>query len=145
MSDQEREPLRLKDVVARLATCLISSVSRSVLSDPVTPSILAHQAPLCVGFFRQEYWSRLPFPSPGDLLDPGIESMSPASQADSLPSESPDWQNRGQNENRLPCPWSWRISRWLEQSRGPVQLRGSHMVEVTLSRGSLCPELVSPP
>jgi len=40
-------------------------------------------------FSRQEYWSRLPFPSPGDLLDSGTEPGSPASQADSLPSELP--------------------------------------------------------
>ena len=40
-------------------------------------------------FFRQEYWSELPFPSPGDLPDPGIESRSLASQADFLPSELP--------------------------------------------------------
>ena len=38
-------------------------------------------------FFRQKYWSGLPFPSPGDLPDPGVESGSPTSQADSLPSE----------------------------------------------------------
>ena len=40
-----------------------------------------HQAPLSTGFFRQEYWSGLPFPSPGDLPDPGIEPKSPASPA----------------------------------------------------------------
>ena len=43
------------------------------------------QAPLSVRFLRQEYWSGLPFPSPGDLLDPGIELDSPALQTDSLP------------------------------------------------------------
>ena len=43
-----------------------------------TPWTVAHQAPLSMGFSRQEYWSGLPFPSPGDLLDPGIEPMSPA-------------------------------------------------------------------
>ena len=42
-----------------------------------------------MGFYRQEYWSGLPFPFSGDLPDPGIESRSPALQADSLPSESP--------------------------------------------------------
>ena len=45
------------------------------------------QAPLSMEFSRQEYWSGLPFPSPGDLFDPGIESASPALQVDSLPSE----------------------------------------------------------
>ena len=48
---------------------------------------VAHQAPLSMGFSRQEYWSGLPFPSPGDLLDPGIKPRSPAVQADSLPTE----------------------------------------------------------
>ena len=42
-----------------------------------------------MGFSGQEYWSGLPFPSPGDLPDPGIEPRSPALQADSLPSEPP--------------------------------------------------------
>ncbi|CAN0554671.1 unnamed protein product, partial [Rangifer tarandus platyrhynchus] len=44
-----------------------------------------HQAPLSMGFPRQEYWSGLPFPSPGDLPDLGIKLASPALQADSLP------------------------------------------------------------
>ena len=47
----------------------------------------SYQAPLSMGFSRQEYWSRLPFPSPGDLPDPGIEPRSPALQVDSLPTE----------------------------------------------------------
>ena len=46
---------------------------------------VALQAPLSVGCFRQEYWSGLPFPSPGDLPNPGIEPASPALQAVSLP------------------------------------------------------------
>ena len=50
---------------------------------------VACQAPLSMGFSRQECWSRLPFPSPGDLRDPGIEPRSPALQADALPSEPP--------------------------------------------------------
>ena len=48
---------------------------------------VACQAPLSMGFSRQEYWSGLPFPSPEDLPDPGIEPWFPALQADSLPSE----------------------------------------------------------
>ena len=52
-----------------------------VLDSFVTPSTLAHQAPLPMGFSRQEYWSGLPFPSPGDLPDPGIEPASLASPA----------------------------------------------------------------
>ena len=53
----------------------------------VTPWTVARQAPLSMGFPRQEYWSGLPFPSPGDLPDPGIEPSYPALQADSLPTE----------------------------------------------------------
>ena len=55
----------------------------------VTPGTVAHQAPLSMGFSGQEYWSGLPFPSPGDLPDPEIKSRSPALQADSLPFEPP--------------------------------------------------------
>ena len=53
----------------------------------MTPWTIAHQAPLPVGFSRQEYWSGLVFPSPGDPPDPGTEPRSPALQANSLPSE----------------------------------------------------------
>ena len=63
------------------------SVSRSVMSDSVNPWTVARQAPLSMGFSRQEYWSGLPFPSPGDRPNPGIKPGSPALQADSLPSE----------------------------------------------------------
>ena len=55
----------------------------------VTLWTVARQAPLSMGFSRQEYWNWLPFPSPGDLPNPGIELGSPALQADSLPSEAP--------------------------------------------------------
>ena len=54
-----------------------------------TPWTVAYEAPPSMGFSRQEYWSGLPFPSPGDLPDPGIEPRSPALQADTLPSEPP--------------------------------------------------------
>ena len=54
-----------------------------------TPWTVAHQAPPSMGFSRQEYWSGLPFPSPGDLPDPGIESRSPTFQAEALTSEPP--------------------------------------------------------
>ena len=49
-----------------------------------TPWAVAHQAPLSMGFFRQEYWNGLPFPSPGGFLQPRTELMSPALQSDSL-------------------------------------------------------------
>ena len=64
----------------------VKSLSRVRLCDPWT---VAHQAPPSMGFSRQENWSWLPFPSPGDLPDPGIEPRSPAFQADALTSEPP--------------------------------------------------------
>ena len=54
-----------------------------------TPWTVAHQAPLSMGFSRQEYWSGLPCPPPGGLPDPEIKPRSPALQPDSLPSEPP--------------------------------------------------------
>ena len=53
------------------------------------PWTVVYQVSLSMGFSRQEYWSGLPFPSPGDLPDPGIKPRSPALQADTLPSEPP--------------------------------------------------------
>ena len=61
------------------------SVSHSVVSDSAIPRTVTHQAPLSMGFSRQEYWSELSFPSSEDLSDPVIEPRSPALQADSLP------------------------------------------------------------
>ena len=52
-----------------------------------TPWMVAYQAPRSMGFSRQEYWSGLPFPSPGDLPNPGITPGTPALQTDALPSE----------------------------------------------------------
>ena len=63
----------------------VKSLSRVRLF--ATPWTVAYQAPASMGFSRQEYWSELPFPSPGDLPDPGIEPRSPAFQADALISE----------------------------------------------------------
>ena len=55
----------------------------------VTPWIVAYQASPSMGFSRQEYWSGVPLPSPGDLTDPGIEPRSPTLHADALTSEPP--------------------------------------------------------
>ena len=71
--------------------CIV--LSHSVVSYSATPWTVAHQAPLSVGFHRQEYWSGLPFAPPGDLPDSGTEhmsSVSPALQADSLMLEPTD-------------------------------------------------------
>ena len=69
-------------------TIIVQSLAQScpTLCNPWT---VAHQAPLSMGFSRQEYWSGLPFPSPGDLPDPGIKPRSPALQEDALTSEPP--------------------------------------------------------
>ena len=56
-----------------------------VLVTQSTPCTVARQAPLSMGFSRQEYWYGLPFPSLRELPDSGIEAMAPALQADSLP------------------------------------------------------------
>ena len=71
----------------------VKSLSRVRLF--ATPWTVAYQAPPSMGFSRQEYWSGLPFPSPGDLPDPGIEPRSPALEADALTSEPPGkaWDN----------------------------------------------------
>ena len=65
----------------------VKSLSRVRLF--VTPWTVAHQASPSMEFSRHEYWGGLPFPSPGDLPDPGIEPGSPTLQAEALPSEPP--------------------------------------------------------
>ena len=69
----------------------VKSLSRVQLF--ATPWTVAYQAPLSMGFSRQQFWSGLPFPSPGDLPNSGIEPESPALQADALTSEPPGKQN----------------------------------------------------
>ena len=69
---------------------LLCSVT-SVVSDSVTPWNIAQQAPLSMGFSREEYLSGLPFPSPGDHPNPGIDPASPALAGGSLPLAPPDY------------------------------------------------------
>ena len=71
----------------------VKSLSRVRLF--ATQWTVAHQVPPSMGFSRQEYWNGLPFSSPGDLSDPGIEPRSPALQADALSSEPPGKPNTG--------------------------------------------------
>ena len=71
------------------AGCVLVTQLCLTLCDPMDWEPGALQAPPSMKFSRQEYWSGLPFPSPGDLPDPGIEPRSPALQADSLPSDPP--------------------------------------------------------
>ena len=67
----------------------------SAVSNSVTPWSAARQAPLSMGFSRQEYWSGLPCPPPGDLPDPGIEPRSPAAVALLCPADSFLLRQRG--------------------------------------------------
>ena len=68
----------------------VKSLSRVRLFE--TLWTVAHHVPLSLGFSRQEYWSGVPFPSPEDLPNPGIEPGSPTLSADTLPSEPPGTQ-----------------------------------------------------
>ena len=81
-----------------------------VVSGSETLRTIACQAPLSLGFSRQEYWSGLPCPPPGDLPDPGTEPRSPALQADSLPAELPGKPHGGPAAAAKllqSCPTQW--------------------------------------
>ena len=67
----------------------------------VTPWTVAHRAPASMGFFRQEYWSGVPCPPPGDLPNPGIEPRSPALQADALLPEPSGKSDQNDQEEQL--------------------------------------------
>ena len=77
------EALKLKPMICAPGGGLVAKLCLAL----ATPWTVACQAPLSMGFSRQEYWSGLPFPSPGDLPNPGIELRSPILQAGSLPTE----------------------------------------------------------
>ena len=77
----------VKNLLAMLVKVKVKLLHRVLLF--ATPWTVAYQAPPSMVFSRQEYWSGLPFPSPGDLPNPGIEPGSPALRADALPSEPP--------------------------------------------------------
>ena len=79
--------------VSKLHIVFMCACTRAQSCLIVTPWPAACQAPLSMGYTRQKYWSRLPFPTPGDLPDPGIESASAVLQADSLPTETWGKQN----------------------------------------------------
>ena len=90
-SSWPRDQTQVSCIAGRFSTIWAVSevklISRARLF--ATPWTVAYQAPPSVGFSRQEYWSGLPLPSPGDLPHPGIEPRSLALQADALPSEPP--------------------------------------------------------
>ena len=88
----------------------VKSLSRVRLF--ATPWTVAYQAPPSMGFSRQEYWSGLPFPSPGDLPNPGIEPGSPALQPDALTSE-PLGKPPELVESSLNILWPFEVSNFF--------------------------------
>ena len=76
------------------------------------PWTVAQQAPLSMRFSRQEYWSGLPFPSPGNLPNPGIEPRSPTLQADSSPSEPPVMLPGLTQESAISCRSARQLRHW---------------------------------
>ena len=105
----------------------------------VTPWAVTHQAPLSMEFPRQEYWSRLPFFSPGDLPDPGIEPRSPTLQADSLlsvPPENPQRVSWSVMSDSL-CPRD--CSPPGSSVHGILQAKILEWVAIPFSRGSSRP------
>ena len=94
------------------------SVRCSVVSVFVTPWTVACQAPLSMEFSRQEYWSGLSLPFPGDLPDPGTEPRSPALQADSLITKL-----RGNPFSYNTCPLKFLSKKQANQTVGVVKER----------------------
>ena len=91
--------------------------------------IVAHQTPLSMGVSREEYWSELPLPSPGDLPNTGIESRSPTLQVDSLPAELPgNPKNTGVASLSLfQQIFLTQESAALQVDSSPAELPGKHM------------------
>ena len=107
-----------------------------------TPWTVACQAPLSIGFSKQEYWSALPCPPPGYLPDPGIKPISPVSpalQADSLltepPGKLPGWLTTSQRVLRLPhrrespCKWQAPPRWWTQAFWAPCTLRDTCLTQ----------------
>ena len=93
-------------------------------------TLWTYQAPPSMGFSRQEYWSGLPFPSPGDLPNPGIEPRSPALQADAVTSEPP-----GKPGGSYSKQWLLRGCRRTERSYSTFKLRTGGSEEIPLIQG----------
>ena len=121
--------MRDKDVFSKM-----QSASLSVMSNSMIPRTVAHQAPLCMNFSRQEYRGGLPFSSPGDLSDPEIKPESPSLQADSLPSEPPRKHTSAKLPHKLIEEWR-QTNR--EKRRGGVGQRivEEHVLKISLACG----------
>ena len=113
----------------------------------VTPWTVAYQAPPSMRFSRQECWSDLPFPSPGDFPYPGIEPWSPALQADALPSEPPGKPmiiKRGSTDtwNNIIYKLNWKIKEvvfWIKFKRENINIiyQGSPWITVFAQKSTL--------
>ena len=99
------------------------SVSCSVVSDSATPWTIAPQAPLSMGFPRQENWSGLPFPSPGDLPHPGTEPESPALAGIFFTTETPGKPPKARGSQWGKCDPKTGLTSWWVQTR-PGQSMG---------------------
>ena len=109
----------LMNTVAAAAAATKSLQSCPTLCDPRG----AHQAPPSLGFSRQEHWSGLPFPSPGDPPDPGVKPGSPALQADSLPS-LPRGHNSAPNSLEKDLEKASTVKWWETKSMWPHSGKG---------------------
>ena len=110
-------PYQCEDCSIPLVRHKVKSKSLSFVQLFATSWTIAHQAPLSMEFSRQEQWSGLPSPSPGDLPDPGIKPRSPAFHTDSLPSEPPGkpWLEIPVSKTRLgTCKHSLIMCWWNE-------------------------------
>ena len=92
-----------------------------------TPWTIAHQVSLSVGFFQREFWSGLPFSSPGDLPDPGIEPRSPALRADTLTWMTED-ETVGWHQTEWTCVWASSSRWWRTGTTGMLLSMGSQRV-----------------
>ena len=108
----------------------------------MNPRTVAHQAPLSMGFSKQGDWSGLPFPPPGDLPDPGIESMSPASLAlaGGCFTTSATWeaQSLGDGIQSLSCVWFFATS-WTAASQASLFFTLSQSLLKLMSIESMIP------
>ena len=101
--------VRERALVFLLERKKVKSLSRFRLF--ATPWAVAYQPPPSMGFSGQEYWSGLPFPSPGDLPNPGMEPRSPALQADTLTAELPGKPQHYIDDTKIQRTWNLIIEK----------------------------------